>query len=73
LEEASATEPVDGLLIAGVYARLGDFDSAFRWLEAAYSRRDNTLLSLKTSPVLEPLRGDPRYRALLARLHFETN
>lgn len=70
LEKASQTKPVDGLLIAGVYARLGYFDAAFEWLEGAYSRRDSTLLSLATSPVLKPLRTDPRFRSFMRRLHF---
>lgn len=70
LRQAALTQPVDGLLMAGVYARLGDLNSAFDLLEEAYARRDSTLLSLATSPVLQPLRGDPRYAALLRRLHF---
>ena len=70
LKKISETEPVDGLLIAGVYAKLGEFDSAFEWLEQAYAHRDNTLLSLPTSPVLKPLRGDPRFTSLLHRLRF---
>jgi tetratricopeptide (TPR) repeat protein len=72
LQQASRTEPVDGLLIAGVYARLGEFDSAFESLDDAYARRDTTLLSAATSPLLKPLRGDPRFAALLRRLHFES-
>lgn len=71
LREASRTQPVDGVLIAGVYAKLGDFDFAFEWLDRAYMRRDNTLLSLKTTPVLEPLRTDPRFAKLLRQLHFK--
>jgi tetratricopeptide (TPR) repeat protein len=71
LREASKTEPVDGLLMAGVYAKLGDFDSAFELLERGYAQRDSTLLSVATSPVLKPLSGDARFAALLRRLHFE--
>jgi Tfp pilus assembly protein PilF len=70
LEEIAKTHEVDGVLLAGVYAGSGDFESAFRVLEDAYRRQDNTLLSLATSPVLQPLRADPRYRTLLQRLHF---
>jgi Tfp pilus assembly protein PilF len=70
IEQIGRARQVDGLLVAGVYAKLGDRDRAFRWLEAAYERRDNTLLSLATSPVLGPLRSDPRFSDLLRRLHF---
>ncbi|MBZ5533987.1 MAG: protein kinase [Acidobacteriia bacterium] len=70
IEAASAGNEVDGLLLAGVYAGLHENDAAFAVLETAYQRRDNTLLSLATSPVIEPLRKDPRYTSLLKRLHF---
>jgi tetratricopeptide (TPR) repeat protein len=70
LENISRSQSVDGLLVAGVYARLGDTDAAFAWLEDAYIRRDTTLLSLFTSPVMKPLRADRRYSDLLRRLHF---
>jgi tetratricopeptide (TPR) repeat protein len=70
LTELSKTQPVDSLLIAGVYARLGDVDVAFKWLDGGYADRDSTLLSLATSPVLAGLRGDDRFARLLQRLHF---
>ena len=70
LAAASQRGEVDGLLLAGVYAGLRDNDSAFEVLESAFQRKDNTLLSLATSPVVQPLRQDPRYSALLRRLHF---
>jgi len=70
IEEMARTGQVDGLLVAGVYAKMADFDRAFVWLEAAYKEADNTLLSLATSPVIAPLRSDRRYSDLLLRLHF---
>ena len=72
LDNYSQTRPVDGLLMAGVYAKLGSFDRAIDWLEKAYVRRDSTLLSIATSPVLKPLRSDPRFTNLLRRLHFNS-
>jgi type IV pilus assembly protein PilF len=71
LSEISKEQPVDTLLIAGVYAKLGDFAAAFSWLERGYIARDTTLLSIATSPVLAPLHNDPRFASLLKRLHFE--
>lgn len=68
--EASHTKEIDGLLLAGDYVGLGENDAAFNLLEAAFQRKDNTLLSLATSPVIAPLRQDPRYISLLRRLHF---
>jgi tRNA A-37 threonylcarbamoyl transferase component Bud32/Flp pilus assembly protein TadD len=68
--DAARTQEIDGLLLAGDYAGLHDYDAAFRTLELAYDRKDSTLLSIATSPVLGPLKRDPRYKSLLAKLHF---
>lgn len=70
IEEIAKTSTVDGLLVAGVYAQVGERDKAMGWLERAYARRDTTVLSIATSPVLKPLHGDPRFTALLRRLHY---
>ena len=70
LESMAEQRSIDGLLVAGVYARIGDIDRAFDVLAAAYTRKDNTLLSIATSPVVDNLRSDPRYTAWLRRLHF---
>ena len=54
--------------IASVYAGLGDYDQAFRWLDVAYKARDGSLILLKTDPTLDPLRDDPRFAALLRKM-----
>ena len=53
--------------IAIAYASLGENDSAFEWLEKAYSMRHPTLVGLKTNE-LSPLRDDPRFHDLLRRV-----
>jgi tetratricopeptide (TPR) repeat protein len=50
------------------YATLGDADTAVRWLERAFDERDPHLNGLAIIPAYDPLRGDPRFAALLARL-----
>jgi tetratricopeptide (TPR) repeat protein len=70
VEQLWNSRPVDGLVLAGVYARLGDRENAFRIVEQAYQRKDNTLLSLATSPWVDSLRLDPRFHQWLLRLHF---
>ena len=57
--------------IAEVHGWRGDIDRAFEWLERAYAQRDGGLTELKISARLRPLRGDPRWRELLKKLHLE--
>lgn len=57
--------------IAEVHAWLGQVDEAFHWLERAWEVRDPGMADLKVDPLLEPLKGDPRYRDLLERMGFE--
>jgi tetratricopeptide (TPR) repeat protein len=56
--------------IAGVYAWRGEADLAFLWLDRAASQRHPDLAFVKTDPTLRGLRGDPRFRALLARMNL---
>jgi hypothetical protein len=56
--------------IAGVYAWRGENDRAFEWLERAVSLRDGGLTLLKCDPIMRRVRGDPRYRAVLAQLNL---
>jgi TolB-like protein/DNA-binding winged helix-turn-helix (wHTH) protein len=54
--------------IAAVYAGLGEYDQAFRWLDVAYKARDGSLILLKTDPTFDSLRDDPRFAALLRKM-----
>jgi TolB-like protein/DNA-binding winged helix-turn-helix (wHTH) protein/cytochrome c-type biogenesis protein CcmH/NrfG len=63
-------QAVDPYQIAAVYAFRGETDSAFKWLERAYTARDSGLDEIKTDPLLERLRPDPRYAALLKKMRL---
>jgi len=56
--------------IALVYSALGDKDSAFAWLEKSVGFREGLLALIKVEPLLENLRGDPRYANLLRRVNL---
>ena len=55
--------------MAMLYARLGDKDKAFYWLDRACEEREGQILTmLKVNPNFDSLREDPRYRALLQKM-----
>ena len=56
------------LLVAELYADLGEKDQAFRWLNTAYQERDARLSGLKTDFLLDPLRSDPRFAELVRKV-----
>jgi serine/threonine protein kinase/tetratricopeptide (TPR) repeat protein len=58
--------------IASYYAVTGENARALDWLEKAYSERDGTLVWLKVHPRLDGVRGEPRFRDLLARLRLDS-
>jgi len=57
--------------IANVYYGLGDNDKTFEWLEKAYHERSFMLLDLKTKPLWDSLRSDPRFKELLRKMKLE--
>jgi serine/threonine-protein kinase len=54
-----------------VQAALGRTDAAFASLERAWQERRGLLAYLKVEPILDPLRGDPRFRRLLERMRLD--
>ena len=54
--------------IALVYAVRGEKNKAFEWLQVSFDNHDAGTLGLFADPLLRGLRGDPRYKNLLAKL-----
>jgi serine/threonine protein kinase/Flp pilus assembly protein TadD len=59
-----------GYQIAQIYAFRGQVDEAFDWLDRAYAQRDGGITDLKSDRLIEGLRTDPRYAALLRKLRL---
>jgi len=55
---------------ATIYAQWGDQPKALEWLDTAMRLRDPGLLNLKTDPLLDPLRTEPRFQAIERTLKF---
>jgi tetratricopeptide (TPR) repeat protein len=53
-----------------IYAQWGDTAKALEWLSTALSVRDAGVVMLKTDPLLDPLRAEPRFQALERTLRF---
>jgi DNA-binding winged helix-turn-helix (wHTH) protein/TolB-like protein/Tfp pilus assembly protein PilF len=72
LLKLARTRFVSSYYVAGVFVGLGDRDRAFKWLERACDERASMLGTLKVDPAFDPLRADPRFAALLARVGLGT-
>ena len=58
-------------LIATLYFVLGKESQGFEWLKKAYEGRDSGLTYLKTDPVFDNVRSDPRFKALLEKMGLD--
>jgi serine/threonine-protein kinase len=58
---------------AEVYAQWGNTREALTWLETALRLRDPNLVNLKVDPFLDPLRKEPRFRAIERELRFPSD
>ena len=55
---------------ATIYAHRGNTDKALEWLATAMRLRDSGLQWLKTDPLMDPLRNEPRFQAIERELKF---
>lgn len=69
-EEKSKARQVAPFEMAQLYARLGDKDQAFAWLEKAVNERAPFVIQLKIEPFYDGLRADPRYTKLLHQMNM---
>ena len=67
LLERSKKEYVSSLYIAILNADLGEIDQAFEYLEKCYEKRDIGLYLIKSSPLSQLLRTDPRFIAFFKK------
>ena len=52
-----------------IYIGLGDKTTAIQYLERCYRERENIDLNwIKVDPLLDPLRGDPQFEALVDKI-----
>ncbi len=70
LMERRAREFVPANALAYIYLGLGEYEEALRWLQMAYEEHNVVLIMLKEHWAYDPLRSDPRFKAILDRMDF---
>jgi serine/threonine-protein kinase len=68
LEEQQHTDYVSPVAFALIRLGLGDLDGAMEAAMHAYHERRGWLAYVRVNPVMDPLRGDPRFEALARKL-----
>ena len=69
LRESSKQRYVSPYNLALIHIGLGQKDEAIQLLEETYEERDGyNIAFLKVEPMLDPLRGDPRFEALVQKV-----
>jgi TolB-like protein len=70
LQQLAATRFVPSLYPAAIHVGLGETDEAFRLLDLAFQERVDRLVYLNVDPMADPLRSDPRFAQLMAKIGF---
>lgn len=68
LEQESKNKYVASAPVAIAYIGIGERERAIELLEKAYDERLWEMAMLKTNPVFDPLRSDPRFESLVQRV-----
>jgi hypothetical protein len=53
------------------YVGLGDNDQAFLWLNRGYEERSPLMQWIKSEPMFDPIRSDPRFAVILHRVGLD--
>jgi TolB-like protein/DNA-binding winged helix-turn-helix (wHTH) protein/Flp pilus assembly protein TadD len=70
LEERSVRSFVPNYNLAVIHIALHEEEAAIRYMQQAYENRDWALLVLAEEPRVDPLRRDPRFQEILAKLNL---
>jgi TolB-like protein/Tfp pilus assembly protein PilF len=72
LQRMAATAYVPPTAFAWIHLGLGDVDSAFEWLDRAIDARDQLMMPIKSYPIFDPIRSDPRFAGLLRKMNLDS-
>ena len=70
LHSLARVQYVSSTCFAVVHLGLGERERALEWLENGCAQHELPLTMIHTHPIYDPLRGEPRFHALLRRMRF---
>ena len=70
LREPPVGVSVDPVVLSWACFALGDLECGFRQLEEGLRHRSSPMIFLRTGPVYDPIREDPRFKAILDQMDF---
>jgi hypothetical protein len=70
LQERAKQREIPPYWMAMIYHGLGEKEETYDWLEKALAERSFWLLWLKTEPLLDEIRSEPRFQNLLRKVNF---
>ena len=73
LEAKAEAEYVSPVAFATILIGLGDYDRALDWTEKAIDGRRGWVAYLNVNPIVDPLRGHPRFEMLVKRMQLPTS
>src|ERR1700735_1832586 len=68
LKTIDRRNPEDAFIFLPAYIGLGEKEQAFAALDKSLANHSPGLTALKVDPIFDPLRGDPRFKAVLRKL-----
>jgi len=71
LLEGSEQRNISPFILGSLHFALGDNDEGFKLSDKAFKEHDPWLCWLKVSPLLDSIRSDPRYTALLKKMNLD--
>jgi serine/threonine-protein kinase len=71
LERHAAVGYVSPVAFATIHLGLGEVEKALDWTERAYEERRGWLAYVRVHPMMDPMRGHPRFDALVKKMRWE--
>jgi serine/threonine-protein kinase len=70
LRDLGRTQYVPPYYLAIIHTALGENDQALTELEKGYAEQDTTMVTVNIDPRFAPLRNEPRFKTLMAKMRF---